>query len=80
MKPEPATAFLRGIFGVPPRGGDMAEGAVARVELNLRLEDGEPWTVSFSPGIERFIGHYPRLDAIAPEGTLLAFTRIPHAG
>jgi hypothetical protein len=46
-----------------------------RVDLVLRLEDGEPWVVSFSPGIERFVGHYPRLDAIAPEGTLLTFSR-----
>ncbi|MEA3014175.1 MAG: hypothetical protein QOD42_2720 [Sphingomonadales bacterium] len=48
---------------------------VGPVELVLRLAEGEAWTVSFSPGIERFIGHYPRLPEIAPDGTLLTFSR-----
>jgi hypothetical protein len=66
-----AGAFFRETRAAPP-----AEAAiVARVDLVLRLPEGESWTVSFSPGIERFIGHYPRLEEIAPEGTLLTFSR-----
>jgi hypothetical protein len=65
-----AAAFSREALA---RSADAAD--VARVDLVLRLPEGEPWIVSFSPGIERFIGHYPRLDGIAPEGTLLTFSR-----
>jgi hypothetical protein len=43
------------------------------VELVLRLPDGRPWSLTFSPGIERFIGYYPRLDGIDPGGDLLSF-------
>ena len=66
-----AAAFFREALAAP--SGDSAN--LARVDLVLRLPEGEPWVVSFSPGIERFIGHYPRLEAIAPEGTLLTFSR-----
>jgi hypothetical protein len=66
-----AAAFFR--EALTPPSNDSAD--VARVSLVLRLPEGESWMVSFSPGIERFIGHYPRLDAIAPEGTLLTFSR-----
>lgn len=39
-----------------------------RVELVLRLADGEPWRVSFSAGIERFIGQSPLLGGIMSDG------------
>lgn len=66
-----AVAFFREALAAP--SGNAA--SLSRVDLVLRLPEGEPWVVSFSPGIERFIGHYPRLEAIAPEGTLLTFSR-----
>jgi hypothetical protein len=45
-----------------------------RIELVLRCEDGSDWTLTFSPGMEQFIGYYPRVCGIAPsEGPLLAF-------
>ena len=44
-----------------------------KVELELLLADGSPWRLTFSPGIERFIGHYPRLDGIDAGGPLLQF-------
>jgi hypothetical protein len=66
-----AVAFFREALTARP--ADAAN--VARVDLVLRLPEGEPWVVSFSPGIERFIGHYPRFEEIAPEGTLLTFSR-----
>ncbi len=47
-----------------------------RVELRLRLADGTPWSVAFSPGIERFIGRYARADGIGCGGPLLAFATI----
>jgi hypothetical protein len=47
--------------------------AEALMELVLRLPDGRPWAVRFSPGIERFIGFYPRLDAIDADGPLLSY-------
>jgi hypothetical protein len=46
------------------------------VELLLRLPDGRPWSLTFSPGIERFIGYYPRLDGVDPDGPLLTFRRL----
>ncbi len=46
------------------------------VELVLRLPDGAPWSLTFSPGIERFIGYYPRLDGIDAGGPLLSFRTI----
>jgi hypothetical protein len=45
-----------------------------RVELVLRREDGSEWSVSVSPGIEQFIGFYPRICGIAsPDGPLLDY-------
>jgi hypothetical protein len=45
-----------------------------RVELLLRLADGSPWRLTMSAGMERFIGYYPRVDGIDPDGPLLRFT------
>lgn len=44
-------------------------------ELELRLSDGTAWTLQVSPGVERFIGRYPRLPEMAPAGGLLTFRR-----
>ena len=43
------------------------------VELVLNSAEGEAWTVRMSPGIERFIGWYPRLGGIDPGGPLMVF-------
>ncbi|HEX8062900.1 MAG TPA: hypothetical protein VF535_06760 [Allosphingosinicella sp.] len=43
------------------------------VELELRLEDGSPWRLTVSPGIERFIGYYPLVDGLNADGALLRF-------
>jgi hypothetical protein len=50
--------------------------APAGVELVLRLDDGEPWVLTLSSGMETFIGRYPRLAGIGPEDTLLAFSAL----
>lgn len=44
-----------------------------RIELVLRLEDGSPWKLTLSAGMERFIGHYPRVDGLDAGGPLLRF-------
>jgi hypothetical protein len=44
-----------------------------RVELALRLEDGSPWRLTVSAGMERFIGFYPLVDGLDPGGPLLRF-------
>ena len=44
-----------------------------RVELVLRLADGNPWRLTLSPGMERFIGAYPRVEGIDAGGPLLRF-------
>lgn len=43
------------------------------LELALRLEDGSPWRLTVSAGIERFIGHYPLVDGLDAGGPLLRF-------
>ena len=50
--------------------------AAARLELVLYDEDGARWALRVSPGIERFIGAYPRLDGIHAEGPLLEFRTV----
>ena len=44
-----------------------------RVELELLLEDGTPWRLTVSAGVQQFIGHYPRIDGIDAGGPLLRF-------
>lgn len=51
-----------------------------KVELVLRSPDGQPWSLTVSRGIERFIGYYPRLEGIAQSGPLLEYTRLDTAG
>lgn len=46
------------------------------LELVLRLEDGSPWRLTVSPGMERFIGYYPRVDGLDAGGPLLRFRAI----
>jgi hypothetical protein len=43
------------------------------VELALRMPDGRTWSLTFSRGIERFIGCYPRLAGVDPGGSCLTF-------
>ncbi|MET1112420.1 MAG: hypothetical protein ABWX67_12935 [Allosphingosinicella sp.] len=43
------------------------------LELALRLEDGSPWRLTVSAGMERFIGAYPLVEGLDPDGPLLRF-------
>jgi len=45
----------------------------SRLELALTRPDGEPWSLTVSPGIERFIGYYPRLEGFACAGPVLVY-------
>jgi hypothetical protein len=47
-----------------------------RVELMLRREDGSPWSLVLSAGMERFIGYYPKVDGIDSGEPLLNFRAI----
>jgi hypothetical protein len=44
-----------------------------RVELLLCLDDGRPWALTVSAGMERFIGYYPKVDGLRSDGPLLTF-------
>jgi hypothetical protein len=48
-----------------------------RVELVLRRPDGSPWSLIVSPGVECFIGYYPRLDGFDGGGPLLEYSLLP---
>jgi hypothetical protein len=48
--------------------------APGRLELVLRFEDGSPWRLTVSRGMERFIGYYPLADGLDAGGPLLRFT------
>ena len=39
----------------------------------LRSPDGARWELTFSKGMERFIGHYPRIRGIDFDGSLLTY-------
>jgi hypothetical protein len=41
--------------------------------LELRDEDGAPWVLTLSAGMERFIGAYPRVEGFDTGGPLLNF-------
>jgi hypothetical protein len=42
-------------------------------ELVLRDAEGAPWVLRLSPGMERFIGSYPRIEEFGDDGPLLVF-------
>jgi hypothetical protein len=57
-----------------PTPGFLFQGAEPpKVELLLRREDGTPWTLSISAGVEQFIGYYPRIRGLVFDGSLLAY-------
>ena len=45
----------------------------ARLQLMLRNPHGGRWTVTFSDGVERFIGHYPRVPGLGSDRGLLEY-------
>ena len=47
--------------------------APPRVELVLRDAAGAPWPLTLSPGVEKFIGSYPRVDGFDAGGPLIVY-------
>ena len=50
------------------------------MELLLTLADGSALSVRFSPGVERFIGLYPRIEAFEGAGPLLSYRSAGRVG
>jgi hypothetical protein len=44
-----------------------------KVQLLLRTPGGDRWQLALSPGMERFIGHYPRVPGLGSGGPLLRY-------
>jgi len=49
------------------------------LELVLRLEDGSPWRLTVTAGMDRFIGYYPLADGLDAGGPLLRFRAVKPA-
>ena len=62
--------FAPALFGAP---------VAQRVELVL-YRDGSPWVLSVAPGVERFIGRYPRVEGIDAGAPLLQYLIVHAAG
>jgi hypothetical protein len=45
----------------------------ARIQLMLKTRDGDPWNLSLSAGMERFVGHYSRVPGLSSDGQLLEY-------
>ena len=45
----------------------------AKIQLMLRTPDGGRWDVTLSDGMERFIGHYPRVPGLGSDSRLLEY-------
>lgn len=54
---------------LPPHG-------TSQVQLMLRFPDGARWSLTVSKGMERFIGHYPRIAGLGSGGPLLRYERV----
>ena len=60
----------------PTPGFMFRGGEPPKVELLLTRRDGTPWTLTISAGVQRFIGHYPRIRGIEFEGSLLKYRAV----
>jgi hypothetical protein len=49
--------------------------ADSRVQLMLKTPAGACWALTLSQGMERFIGHYPRVAGLGSGGPLLRYER-----
>lgn len=51
---------------LPPR-------KASKIQLMLRTPEGDRWGLTLSQGMERFIGHYPRVPGLGCGGPLLRY-------
>ena len=58
----------------------LGASSAARVELALTRPDGEPWSLTVSPGVEKYIGYYPRLEGFACAGPVLVYRSLAVPG
>ena len=49
-----------------------------KIQLMLRTREGRGWELSLSEGMERFIGHYPRVAGLGSGGPLLCYEPVGH--
>jgi len=54
--------------------------ASSRLQLMLKTPDGRRWALTVSQGMERFIGHYPRIAGLGSGGPLLRYEGLRPAG
>ncbi|HEX8572834.1 MAG TPA: hypothetical protein VF759_08790 [Allosphingosinicella sp.] len=57
----------------------MPPGQASKIRLQLRTPDGRGWGLTLSNGMERFIGHYPRVAGLGSGGPLLRYESIEGA-
>jgi hypothetical protein len=50
--------------------------APSRVQLRLKTPEGAGWSLTVSRGMERFIGHYPRVPGLGSGGPLLRYSHL----
>ena len=68
-------------MSVPLRNSRLAVGDPnRRIRLVLKTPEGGPWPLILSQGMERFVGHYPRVPGLGSGGPLLRFERIRATG
>ena len=54
--------------------------ACSTIQLMLKTPDGRRWALTLSQGMERFIGHYPRVAGLGSGGPLLRYERVGPTG
>lgn len=56
-----------------PHAPFASRAATGQVQLMLQDAAGDPWPLTLSPAMVRFIGRYPRVEGIGRDGGLLLF-------
>jgi hypothetical protein len=68
-------------MSVPLRASSpSADASNSGIQLMLKTPDGSRWELTLSQGMERFIGHYPRVPGLGSGGPLLRYERFRSAG
>lgn len=72
-EPEGARAACSGMSGMPGAARATPPRRRSKVQLMLRTPEGGQWRLTLSRGMERFIGHYPRVAGLGSGGPLLRY-------
>ncbi|MEA3062228.1 MAG: hypothetical protein QOJ94_2009 [Sphingomonadales bacterium] len=62
-------------MSTPLHASRPAAAADSRIQLMLKTPAGARWALTVSQGMERFIGHYPRVAGLGSGGPLLRYER-----